>query len=53
MLCCAGVGGLSSVGLTLFLGENTLCEITDTANGCVMTGGSVSRFRIKCDSTVP
>lgn len=38
---------------SIFLGENTVCEITDTADACVMIGGNVSRFRIKCDSAVP
>lgn len=30
-----------------------MCEITDSANACVMIVGNVPRFRIKCDSTVP
>lgn len=37
----------------IFLGENTVSEMTDTDNGCVMMVGNVSRFRIKYDSTVP
>lgn len=52
-LCHAGAGGLNSGCLTVSLGENTECEITDSANAYVMTGGNVSRFRIKSDSTVP
>lgn len=53
-LCHAGAGGLNSGCLTLFSWEKiTVCEITDSANAYVMTGGNVSRFRIESDSTVP